>query len=1394
LAAVGLATETENQEFRILPAPAKVEIDGKISDWDLTGGIFACGELEHLRDQYAVWFHAMYDEQNIYLLARWNDPTPLNNPEKLGGHGFNGDCLQVRFILHPETPQRAITWWTLWRDAEGRSVMDRAWPGPSNGITDNPMPNLADAGEHGVRQAFHVRDDGRGYDQEIAIPWELLSPDGQPLKAGDRLRMTIEPNFTAGSFGRITIKDIFDARVAAPDRVFTFRAYTHWGWAELEKQGNVEPQPVRTADGRTFSVSMKDGVPVVDWTGLIRKFEWEGFKAIEFEMPFDGYVSINILDKEGRVARHLLNWDNRKAGRHMAMWDGLDDPVYRTPGKPVPAGEYRWEGIAHPGAKLTFRGYASYGGRVPWESGPKDFWLGDHGVPSDVVADGTRVYLACNGAEGGRHLIATDTDGRLIWGLQNTTGAADPEHIAIADGFVYVLHPKVGWMGGGGRITRVDAEKGCYAPWPGGSSHVLEIGGIWREGEEPVDHADSIAAWKDRLYLSISSASFFNEDVADWKALIQKLRNTNDAVAVRIMGRVDERACRRLDEFLAGKVDQERAFATWTGGPRFDRGVMEGLNALLQSVDLVAGAAKMSPARRARENRRFLCEHLAPALKPQPQDMIVEVDIQTRRVSGKWGVPFVGDIFAADPGIVYAVCDNSEIAVLNPSTGALTRFAGGLRNASAVSVDSTGNVIVSVGEPDMQVLVFDSSGKLRRKIGRRGGRPRIGPWREDGMLDPAGIAADSSGRLWVMEHYAHPKRVSVWDMKSGAFVRDFFGATHYGASGGAILPSDPNVMVGEGCEWRIDPATGRGRCLGAFTDHFHSYATFRRGRNGRMYLVAGDLRYGTGAVEFWERRGDAGYVLLAEIRNDVSPVDDRNPGSTEIWSDLNGDGRKQTGEIQTRPGALYFSGANSWSLNLGPDMSLYGYDRSDRKLKVLRLDGFARSGAPLYRLDMLGVLPDEMAAGYVLNESCAVPSADGSRLLVNLAVKDHPANNVWHCFDLATGRLMWTYPNPYFQVHGSHHAPAPEPGLFRGAFGPVGAVSMKGAGDVWVINGNLGEWYALTSDGYFLSRLFNGNLFEWKWPPEAKPGVDMTDLPPGCGGEDFGGSVTQGDDGNIYIQAGKLALWNLLLTGLDRTVRISGGTLSLSEEETKKAFALREKALQAAAGRKVLTVKRKKIEFTGNFGRDFAGLDIVEYRKSEDARIKTALAYDEQYLYAAWEVRDSTPWINGAQDMAHMYASGDTVDIQLGADASADPKRSQPVKGDIRISVGNFQGQPKVVLYRFVSDEKKPRQFTSGVVKGYTVDYVDEIRDAVVKTSAAKESYVVELALPLAAIGVSPAKGLLLRGDVGATHGESSGTRTKLRTHWANQQTGLVDDIVFELQINPANWGEFVFE
>jgi len=1262
------ATETENHGIRILPAQGPVQIDGKFADWDLSGGIFACGDVENMRDQYSVWFHAMYDAQYLYVLARWQDPTPLNNPgSNTGDFGFNGDCLQIRFIFDADTPIERASHWTCWRDRNLHDTMDVAYGRKFEG------GGIKDARAEGAQMACQIDADGKGYTQEMAIPWKLLVKDGRPIKPGDTPHLTIEPNFTAGQFGRITIKDIFNSAIEKPDRIFTFSASPHWGITSVLAVAAVVPQPVRLADGRIFPVSMRDRVPVVDWTGVIKKFEWPGFKPISFTMPEDGYISLNICAANGTVVRQLLNAAFYPKGEHTVQWDGLTTPVYRTPGQPASTGVYAWKAIAHPGFHLTLRGWASYGGSAPWENSPTSTWGGDHGLPSACVTDGERMYLAWNGAEGGRHLLATDFQGNVLWGLKNTTGAYDPNIIAVDRGTVYILHQYDARMKQ--TISRADTKQGIYTYWKGRDSTVLPISAVWEDPAGKADHFLGLDAKNGLLYAT-------------------------------------------TDEVLA---------------------VLDG---------------------------------------------------ETGKVVRTW--PLTGGAFvhAVSDTLVYVVVNGNAVIAIDPTTGRTRTVVQGLQHPWGIASDAAGQLYVSVRDPDEQVQVFTSTGKRLRAIGRRNGRAPLGPFQADGMANPMGVAVDPQGKLWVMESDFFPKRVSVWDVKTGKLLKEFFGPTHYGASGGAINPRDPNVMVGEGCEWRLDPTTGHARCIGVIDRTIHSFANYREGRNSRLYLYTSIGSYGDATLRIFERLGEGKYLRRAEFR----PIRAQNHlTGAELWTDANGDGREQPIELQRSDGWLNTCGSNSWSINLGLDGTIFGFNSATNKLMRLPIAGFTPCGAPRYDLTAQEILPDTFTAGYQNNYSCAMPDAENTRLLT-IAMGQKDEDTQWRCYDLKTQALLWTYPNPWFQVHGSHHAPVAEPGLFRGAYGPIGIAKLPVVGTVWAINTNLGEWHLLTGDGFYLAHAFQGDVFKWQWPLTAVPGVSMDNVPPGSGQEDFGGSMTQGADGKVYLQSGKNADWNIELQGVEKIVALPGGPLTISDADTRQALLFRERALQAQAATKHYTVKHLTPAFTGKLSDDFAGCEVMQYQKTDDAVVHSTLARDDQHLYLGWEVKDSSPWVNGAKDWGQLYCNGDTVDFQIGADATLDPKRVDATAGDLRLSIGNFLGTPTAVLYRKVSAIKKPRTFTSGVIAGYVMDYVDIVADAQISVKVDPgRGYVVEVAVLLTTLGLAPKDGQILRGDIGVTHGDAAGQRTQLRTYWNNQQTGLVADAVFELQLTPANWGEMQF-
>ncbi len=1360
LAAATLATETENHGLSVLPTPGPVVVDGRFGDWDLSGGIFAVNDVENLRQQYGVWFHAMYDARNLYLLARWNDPTPLDNPGSTkGDHGFQGDCLQVRFITHYQGQggQERVAHLTCWRDRDELDVIDISYGRDFKG------GHLRDAREHGAEQAFAVYENRRGYVQELSLPWALLTADGKPLAAGAELRLAVEPNYTAGAGGRVSIKDSFQPNLV-PDRVFTFRAYNNWGTARLEVQGNLPPRPVRLADGREFPVRLEDGLPSVDWSGLIAVRELPGFKPIRFAMPVDGYVSLNLYDHEGVVVRQLLNWAFYTRGEHDVLWDGLTTPQWRRPGQPVAVGDYSWRGLVHPGLGLRLRGWASNAGSAPWDAGPTTNWGGDHGVPSAAAADATHVYLGWTGSEAGKALVAVDLDGKVRW-KHTRGGMGGASLVGVDGGIVYVAdHERV--------VYRLEAATGGYSSWAGRPVADVAVASLWPDRRGMPDRLAGLDAGHGKLYLTTHLPPLRGEEVLDWPGLLARVFARLDLGAV-VFDRLHDHWQRQAANWGDGPDDLDAFCRGPRNVPELRGHVVDILNRLLAEENLVAMSEKLEGHALRAFNRRHLESAFPGAFVPARGNFLAVLNGQTAQVERLIDLELPGFVRAVAPDRLLVLAGGGRRVVeVNPLTGAARTLVDNLEQAQAVTTDGAGRLLVSLRGVEQCVRIFSPDGRALGTVGQPGGRPELGPWQADGMRHPAGLVVDASGTLWVAEATNSPKRFSRWDLATGKLLREFFGPTHYGASGGAIHPRDPNLMVGEGCEWRLDPATGRDLCLGVFDNAIHGAALFAEGGNGRLYLVTAGAR---GAfIDIRERLGDGDYAMRASIRRDSERK------VTTFWADADGDGQPQPEEIQSWPGLLRLAGYLGWSININTDLTLYVTDEGMKTGHQIPVAGFTAAGAPLYDLANTRTLP--ALAG-------ATPTPD-NRLV--LAVD----NDWFRCYEVATGALRWSYPNTFSGVHGSHRAPPPEPGLTRGAFGAVGSAILPApVGGLWAVNGNCGEWYAFTEDGFFLSQLFQGDPFKQKYPDQAVPGAILDACPPGSGGEDFGGSLRQGADGKVYLQAGKTALWNAELVGLDQVRGLPGSTVTITAADLEAAARCREEQLQAAEGERVFTIRRGTPTFTGSLDKDFPG-DKASFRKQDNAAVKIAAAWDDDCLYLGWEVRDDTPWINGADAPELIYARGDTVDFQLGTNPQAAKDRRAAVAGDLRLSIGNFQGKPTAVLYRQVATVKAPKVFSSGVVAEFAMDFVQVLADVrlEVKVDERGRRYTVQAAVPLAALGFVPAPGLGLRGDFGATHGDAAGVRTALRTHWNNQQTGLVNDEVFELKMAPANWGAIIFQ
>ncbi|MEX0776961.1 MAG: PQQ-binding-like beta-propeller repeat protein [Phycisphaeraceae bacterium] len=1280
-----IATETEHQGFTLPKGPGSVKIDAAASDWDLTQGVFACSDVEAFRDQYSLWYYGMWDQENLYILARWIDATPLNNPGSTAGDaGFKGDCLQFRTIAGQGEGER-VAHFTCWRGSNGKDLVEITYGRDFKG------GSVRDAAKSGAQQAFAVTEDGKGYFQEIAIPWKLITTDGKPPIPGagaaretGGLRMTVEANFTAPS-GRHSVKDLFMPGVQ-PDRIFTFRAYPVWSPVQLTDQRTDEPRPVRLSDGRTFPVRIEDGWSKVDWTGLSRPGADEpiGFKAITYTTPGEGYVSMVIRDEQGSVVRQLLTQAPAKAGEQRVMWDGLGTGTPGTvnkPGDPVAPGKYTWDAIHLPGAgvALVLRGWACTGADGPWDGhSSKGGWGGDHGEACTVDADELGVYLGWSGAEAGKAVVAVDHDGNVRW-RQTHGGMGGADSLAVLDGIVYIIDH-------GNVLYRLDHATGVYSPWQGRPTADMDIIKPMTVGEVAPKAATVVAA----------------------------------APAPGSAGKV----------FLA-----------------------------YPDINTVA-----------------------------------VLDAATGAVQQRWPIDSPVDM-KAWRGNLYVLTGKGAVLRIDAATGQSHTIIEQVADGRALALADDGTIYVGVRGQDQQVKVFqkvrgakDEVGSeklhtsdfvLRTSIGRKGGRAALGPWTPDGIHQVNGLGLDRQGRLWVMEGGKTPPRVSLWDVKEGKLLREFFGPTHYGASGGAVCPTDPAIVVGEGCEWRIDPATGKARITGIFERALAGSARFSIANGGRVYLTTFRHRKADGGgsdFAVFERLGEGSYIRRAHY----------DAKQLRLWSDLNGDSQEQPQEVQTAPAYLTFNGYYCWSHGMADDMSVFGQIKAPKGVGdiVLPILGFSEAGAPIWDVTAIVNLPVPADSGF------PYPSHDGKLILV---MGGKAFGERWACVEADTGRVRWTYPNPFQGVHGSHRAPPAAPGLIRGAFGVIGAGRLpQPLGRYWVINTNKGEWHILSEHGYYLTSLFQGDLLKVHWPENPGNGTRINDVPPGSGEEDFGGAATQTPDGRIFLQTGKASLWNVELQGMDQFQAIGSGALEISAADVQEAR--RYQAMQQQAGRTPprVTITRGTPTFSGDIETDFKDSAALSFGSS--APVTVRLAWDDQNLYLGYRVKDASPWVNGADAPQYGYARGDTVDLQLQTDPAAPAGRAAAAMGDLRLSIGQFAGKPVAVIYREVADEPKPMTFSSGVVKDFQVARVDVLTDLPTKVVTDKDGWTLEAAVPLAALGLKGGQTLKLRGDFGVTLGNAAGVRTALRSYWSNQNTGLVSDEVFELKLTPAAWGEVNFQ
>mgnify|MGYP001561953723 FL=1 len=158
----------------------------------------------------------------------------------------------------------------------------------------------------------------------------------------------------------------------------------------------------------------------------------------------------------------------------------------------------------------------------------------------------------------------------------------------------------------------------------------------------------------------------------------------------------------------------------------------------------------------------------------------------------------------------------------------------------------------------------------------------------------------------------------------------------------------------------------------------------------------------------------------------------------------------------------------------------------------------------------------------------------------------------------------------------------------------------------------------------------------------------------------------------------------------------------------------------------------------------------------------------------------------------------------LGVKSEADPKRGAPAEGDKRVRVSLMQGKAAVVLYDAVvpGTPKEQRWEAVSPVGRTEFDSVRKVEDAgvdyqiILGDPANPKSvigHVVEVSLPLQAIGLTIQPGTRIKFDWCILETDAQGAAVLGRTYWANKATSTLADAPTEARLEPDMWGWALF-
>lgn len=780
--------------------------------------------------------------------------------------------------------------------------------------------------------------------------------------------------------------------------------------------------------------------------------------------------------------------------------------------------------------------------------------------------------------------------------------------------------------------------------------------------------------------------------------------------------------------------------------------------------------------------------YLADASRGQ----LLEIDAATGAVQRL--LPLEKPVALAAKGDALFAIAGQELVRVDLKMGGASRVIATLSGRPrGLAVNKKNGFLVSDAE-SQTVQVLSPQGPFLGTIGKPGG-VRPGAYDPQCLTNPAGLVVSPDGHVWITESERwKPKRLAAFTWPDGRVWKEFFGPTAYGASGSGFDPQDATRWIGQGTLFQLDFAAKTARpvsILGGMDGR--SWRYWRQ--DGRTFLISTDKAtclqellpdntlkvlaiQSTAHLFSYYHNWNPSPAFTAAFHRDYpdklyKPGTEGRPdhGVGMLWVDRNGNGEMDEAEIEFSTSAENMAGAG-WgndfaNLTLRIPAQVHGRP----VLVTLQPDGWWPGGVPKYP----GL--NDAIQNSTPTEADGIGSETTMDRFGNLLMNSEPVMRGV----APDGRVLWTYPNRWRGVHGSHDAPLPTPGELQGVLFFTGVAPLDDRSDVVAMNGNHGRLFLMTSDGLYLDEMFTDCRLMTN--PQAN-GVGI------LGGECFGGTFGRDlKSGKFYYQGGGIEYRIYRVDGLTETVRAEGAITVSGDQVTA---AERRQARRAAEGQ---PERKALIPFLEENSAEplESSEPIAQWDRGGNFPVAVRAASDGTHLHVLWSVKDGSPWVNHGKDWQMLFKTGDSVDLQLGTDPAAPPDRGGPVPGDLRLLVAPFEDGNQAVLYR----HRVPGAPESGGVvfqspwRNAKVDSVVRLESAVIRVKRQGESYQVSVVVPLADLGLAgSAVGRPLRGDFGVIYGDAAGSTNIYRNYWSNQATGLVNDVPGEIMLTPRLWGE----